>query len=193
MITGPLPEGVNPTLLQKIAAGILTGGLAITVANPTDLVKIKMQGQGVAMLEGKPKMYNGSLDCYKKIYKGQGILGLWQGWGPNVMRNSIINAAELASYDQYKQIVLGSGILKDGIPCHLTCASMAGLTACVIGSPVDVLKTRMMNAAPGTYSSPIDAVVKTFKNEGFGAFYKGFLPNFARLAGWNCVMFLTLE
>jgi len=44
MITGPLPEGTNATLLQKIAAGILTGGLAISVANPADLVKIKMQG-----------------------------------------------------------------------------------------------------------------------------------------------------
>lgn len=43
-ITGPLPEGVNPSLPQKIMAGILTGGIAITVANPTDLVKIKMQG-----------------------------------------------------------------------------------------------------------------------------------------------------
>ena len=65
------------------------------------------------------------------------------------MRNSIINAAELASYDQYKQMVLESGFMKDGIPCHLTCASMAGFTACVVGSPVDVLKTRIMNAAKG--------------------------------------------
>ena len=43
--------------------------MAITVANPTDLVKIKMQGQGVALLEGKPKLYNGSMDCYAKLYK----------------------------------------------------------------------------------------------------------------------------
>lgn len=25
------------------------------------------------------------------------------------------------------------------------------------------------------------------------AFYKGFLPNFARLGSWNVIMFLTLE
>jgi solute carrier family 25 uncoupling protein 8/9 len=121
------------------------------------------------------------------------MAGLWQGWGPNVMRNSIINAAELASYDQYKEWVLGSKMLKDGIPCHLLCASLAGFTACVVGSPVDVLKTRIMNAAPGQYAGPMDCVYKTIKNEGFGAFYKGFGPNVMRLAGWNCVMFLTLE
>ena len=31
-----------------------------------------------------------------------GLKGLWVGWGPNVMRNSVINAAEIASYDQFK-------------------------------------------------------------------------------------------
>ena len=41
-ITGPLPEGQNPTLFQKVLAAICTGGAAICVANPTDLVKIKM-------------------------------------------------------------------------------------------------------------------------------------------------------
>jgi hypothetical protein len=56
-------------------------------------------------------------------------------------------------------MVLGSGFLKDGIPCHLTCATMAGITACIVGSPVDVLKTRIMNARPGVYSSPVDCVV----------------------------------
>lgn len=30
------------------------------------------------------------------------MLGLWKGLGPNVARNAIINAAELASYDQIK-------------------------------------------------------------------------------------------
>jgi solute carrier family 25 uncoupling protein 8/9 len=70
---------------------------------------------------------------------------------------------------------------------------MAGFTACCVGSPVDVLKTRIMNAPKGVYSGPLDVVYQTVKNEGFFAFYKGFVPNVARLAGWNCVMFLTLE
>jgi len=32
---------------------------------------------------------------------------------------------------------------------HIFCAFGAGFVACVCGSPVDVLKTRMMNATPG--------------------------------------------
>lgn len=42
MVTGPLGPGEYPSILQKIGAGILSGGIAITIANPTDLVKIKM-------------------------------------------------------------------------------------------------------------------------------------------------------
>jgi len=39
------------------------------------------------------------MDCYKKIVNANGFFGLWIGVIPNIMRNSIINAAELASYD----------------------------------------------------------------------------------------------
>ena len=83
--------------------------------------------------------------------------------------------------------------MRDGIPCHISCAAGAGLIACIVGSPLDVTKTRVMNAPAGMYSSPLDCVIKTAKNEGFSAFYKGFPLNVARLSGWNIVMFLTLE
>lgn len=96
MITGPLPEGVNPSLFQKIVAAAVTGTIGISVANPADLVKIKMQGQGVETLKGIPPKYTGSMHCYRSIIAEQGIIGLWTGWAPNVMRNSVINAAELA-------------------------------------------------------------------------------------------------
>lgn len=41
-ITGPLPEGQNATLIQKIKTAIISGSIAITVANPCDVVKIKL-------------------------------------------------------------------------------------------------------------------------------------------------------
>ena len=42
MITGPLPEGVYPTLGQKVTTGIISGAIAISIANPMDMVKIKL-------------------------------------------------------------------------------------------------------------------------------------------------------
>lgn len=102
LICGPIKPGENPTLLQKIAAGMCTGALGISIANPTDLVKVRMQGQGRLPPEERP--YSSSIDCYAKTVKTDGVKGLWVGVGPNMMRNSVINAAELASYDQFKQL-----------------------------------------------------------------------------------------
>lgn len=36
----------------------------------------------------------------------EGVGALWTGLGPNIARNAIINAAELASYDQIKESLL---------------------------------------------------------------------------------------
>ena len=100
IICGPMKPGENPTLFQKILAGLATGAIGISVANPTDLVKIRMQGQGTLPPEQRP--YKNSIDCYKKTIAKDGITGLWVGVGPNIMRNAVINAAELAAYDQFK-------------------------------------------------------------------------------------------
>ena len=121
-----------------------------------------------------------------------GPKGLWVGWGPNVMRNSIINAAELAAYDQLKQVAMQFG-MPDGLPTHIFCAFGAGFTALIVGSPVDVLKTRIMNRKPGDGQSVPGLIGSMFAKEGPLAFYKGFSANFMRLGSWNVVMFVSLE
>jgi hypothetical protein len=50
------------------------------------------------------RRYTGAMDAYAKIARQEGVAALWTGLGPNVARNAIINAAELASYDQVKQV-----------------------------------------------------------------------------------------
>lgn len=41
-VCGDLKPGQNPALYQKVLAGIITGAVAITVANPTDVVKVRL-------------------------------------------------------------------------------------------------------------------------------------------------------
>ncbi|KAF3330037.1 mitochondrial uncoupling protein 1 [Carex littledalei] len=186
---GPDHHGDIP-LTKKIFAGLASGAIAITIANPTDLVKVRLQAEG-KLAPGVPKRYSGSLNAYSTIVKKEGVRALWTGLGPNVMRNAIINAAELASYDQVKQTILKIPGFKDDVITHLFSGLGAGFFAVCIGSPVDVVKSRMMGDS--AYKSTLDCFVKTLKNDGPLAFYKGFLPNFARLGSWNVIMFLTLE
>ena len=108
------------------------------------------------------------------------------------MRNSVINAAEIASYDQYKQMFLQHTRLPDNIYLHMVCGFMAGFTAVIFGSPFDVVKTRMMSKQIH-YTGVLDCVGKTLKSDGPLAFYNGFTANFMRIGTWNIVMFVTLE
>ncbi len=178
-------------LYKKIAAGMTTGTIGIAVANPTDVVKVRMQAEG-RLAPGVARRYNGTAHAFATIYRVEGIRGLWTGAIPNMMRNSTITAAELATYDEVKVLALRSG-LPDNIGTHLLCGTTAGFVATVVGSPVDVLKTRLMSAKPGEYNGAIDCIVKTAKNEGIAGFYKGFVPNFARIGSWNVFMFLAFE
>lgn len=177
-------------LTKKILAGLTTGALAITIANPTDLVKVRLQAEG-KLAPGVPRRYSGALNAYSTIARQEGVGALWTGLGPNVARNAIINAAELASYDQVKQTILKIPGFTDNVVTHILSGLGAGFFAVCIGSPVDVVKSRMMGDS--AYKSTIDCFIKTMKNDGPMAFYKGFIPNFGRLGSWNVIMFLTLE
>ncbi|KAK9290107.1 hypothetical protein L1049_008271 [Liquidambar formosana] len=177
-------------LTKKILAALTTGAIGITVANPTDLVKVRLQAEG-KLPPGVPRRYSGALNAYSTIVRQEGVGALWTGIGPNIARNAIINAAELASYDQVKETILKIPGFKDDAITHLFSGLGAGFFAVCIGSPVDVVKSRMMGDP--TYKSTLDCFIKTLKNDGPLAFYKGFIPNFGRLGSWNVIMFLTLE
>ena len=90
-------------------------------------------------------------------------------------------------------MIVGGGYMEDNVISHFLSSGIAGFVAAFVGSPVDVTKTRIMNAKPGTYNGVADCVVKTFKNDGLLAFYKGFVPNASRIVSWNICMFVSLQ
>ncbi|XP_051153104.1 mitochondrial uncoupling protein 2-like [Leptopilina boulardi] len=183
-------NGNSVNIFTRIASGITTGALAVLIAQPTDVVKIRLQAGN----NGKSTVrYKSTLEAYKNIAVKEGVRGLWKGTGPNVSRNVIVNVAEIVCYDVIKDLILNNGLMRDGIPCHLAAAVAAGLCTTIAASPVDVVKTRYMNSAPGEYKSALDAASRMFINEGPQAFYKGFVPSFARFVSWNIVLWVTYE
>jgi len=181
-------EGGVGMLGCRIAAGVTTGILGILVAQPTDVVKIRMQAAG------KKGKYKGVVDAYRTIATNEGILnGLYKGTLPNICRNCIVNIGETVVYDQVKDALISSGRMEDAIPCHLASALVAGVTATLVASPVDVTKTRYMNSPKGTYKGAWDCATVTAKTEGARAFYKGFQVSCMRLVTWNVCLWLTYE
>ncbi|GCC30533.1 dicarboxylate carrier UCP2-like [Chiloscyllium punctatum] len=176
---------------SRLLAGCTTGAMAVAFAQPTDVVKVRFQAQ--ANLSSSNRRYNGTIEAYKTIAKEEGVRGLWKGTFPNITRNAIVNCTELVTYDLIKDLLMKNGLLSDNLPCHFSSAIGAGFCTTVIASPVDVVKTRYMNSAPGQYRSAFNCAVTMFTKEGLTAFYKGFMPSFLRLGSWNIVMFVTYE
>lgn len=172
----------------RILAGVTTGATAVLIAQPTDVVKVRLQAQ-----KRGAGRYTGVWHAYKSIGTDEGVKGLWKGLGPNVARNAIVTACELVSYDLIKENILRRNLMSDNMPCHFVSAFGAGLVTTIIASPVDVVKTRFMNSPAGSYRGALHCAYRMLTNEGPFAFYKGFVPSFLRLGSWNIVMFVTFE
>jgi len=178
-------------LLVRIAAGVTTGTMAILSAQPTDVVKVRMQAEQKAI--GAPSRYKGVIDAYVTIAKTEGVKGLYKGTMPNIARNCIINVGEIVVYDVVKEAIITNGLMRDGIPCHFSAAVVAGFCATLVASPVDVIKTRFMNSPEGRYKGALSCAIETGRNEGLLAFYKGFNASFTRLVAWNICLWITYE
>ncbi|KDO26096.1 hypothetical protein SPRG_08457 [Saprolegnia parasitica CBS 223.65] len=176
---------------QKLMAGGLAGAISISIANPVDVIKVRMQADRSGTL------YKGLVDAVGKIHGAEGWRGFLNGLGPNVTRGFIVNAAELGVYDQCKTTLISLGLVKEGgIGATFGSSLVAGLAGALASNPVDVVKTRLMTQPSGTnalYTSAHHCAYKTFSDEGLKAFYKGFLPNWMRKAPWCVVFFVTYE
>ena len=172
----------------RIAAGVTTGTLAILAAQPTDVVKVRMQAAG------STQKYKGVMDAYHTIGRNEGFAnGLYRGTMPNIARNCIVNVGETVVYDAAKDGLITSGYMTEGIACHFASAVIAGVTATLVASPVDVVKTRFMNSQNGRYRGALHCAQVTARTEGLLAFYKGFTASCMRLVSWNIVLWLSYE
>ncbi|KAK6931253.1 Mitochondrial substrate/solute carrier [Dillenia turbinata] len=186
------------SLSSKAFLGGFSGVIAQVVASPADLVKVRMQADGLLVRQGLQPRYSGTFDALSKIIRAEGIVGLWRGVFPNVQRAFLVNMGELACYDHAKRLVIHPQICDDNIYAHTLSSIMSGLSASTLSCPADVVKTRMMNQAVSKdgkviYKNSFDCLAKTVKYEGLKALWKGFFPTWARLGPWQFVFWVSYE
>ncbi|XP_055924228.1 mitochondrial uncoupling protein 4-like [Argiope bruennichi] len=189
----------GPVLWKSVLCGSLSGALGQFLASPTDLVKVQMQMEGRRRLEGHPPRVQSTWHAFRKIIAESGVRGLWKGWVPNVQRAALVNMGDLTTYENSKHFILTHSTLKDNWLTHMLASSCSGLIAATLGTPADVVKTRIMNQPTDSsgrglyYKSSIDCLVRTVQEEGFMALYKGFIPIWTRMAPWSITFWVTYE
>ena len=115
---------------------------------------------------------------------------MWKGCAPTVMRAVVLNAAQLSTYAQGKQLLLKTPYFVDGTTTHLVASLISGFISTAVSIPIDMSKTRIQTMKNNEYKNAMDVIVKVVKNEGPLALWKGFTPYFLRLGPHTVVRFI---
>ncbi|RRT76598.1 hypothetical protein B296_00007817 [Ensete ventricosum] len=121
-----------------------------------------------------------------------------------------------AVYESLKEWLIKSnpyGLVEDSdlsVVTRLGCGAVAGTVGQTVAYPLDVIRRRMQmvgwkdaasvvtgqgrsGGAPLEYTGMVDAFRKTVRHEGFGALYKGLVPNSVKVVPSIAIAFVTYE
>ncbi|KRT80539.1 mitochondrial carrier protein, partial [Oryctes borbonicus] len=161
----------SETIQINVLCAVIAGSVSSAIANPTDVLKVRMQVDGSS---GNVSLFA----CFKNVYMQEGISGLWRGVSPTAQRAALIAAVELPVYDFCKSRLMD--LLGNNISNHFISSLSAGLAGAVASTPIDVVRTRLMNQRKiklseggigmRMYNGTLDCFIQTFRNEGFWGF-----------------------
>ncbi|CUA75874.1 Phosphatidylinositol N-acetylglucosaminyltransferase GPI2 subunit [Schizosaccharomyces pombe 972h-] [Rhizoctonia solani] len=122
----------------KALSGLMSGAIGATIANPADLIKIRMQAHHNPPVPEYASITS-SLRCVYNEGGGTlfgGLRALWRGTSATVTRGAIVTVAQIGSYDHFKQVIKSHRLMDEGIPLHLTSSLLAGLVCSIASNPV---------------------------------------------------------
>lgn len=136
--------------------------------------------------------YKNAFDGLYRLYKEEGARRSFTGASAHMSRSIVMTIGQLAFYDEAKSRLIQTGYFKDNPFTHFTASLIAGGIATTMSQPIDVVKTRAMNAKPGQYKNLWEVILYTAKL-GPQGFFKGYFLRFVRLAPHTILTFVFLE
>ncbi|KAG8191722.1 hypothetical protein JTE90_008786 [Oedothorax gibbosus] len=183
--------GENMPFYKKVLLAGVAGACGGLVGTPADMVNVRMQND-IKLPKEQRRNYKHAIDGLIQVYRKEGVRFLFSGATTATSRAVLVTIGQISFYDQIKQLLLTTVYFTDNLVTHFTASIMAGGIATTFTQPLDVLKTRTMNAKPGEYKNLWHCVTVTAKLGPLG-FFKGYIPAFVRLAPHTVLMFVFFE
>ncbi|CAG8553727.1 4726_t:CDS:2, partial [Ambispora leptoticha] len=165
-------------------------GLTVSfVATPIEHIKARLQVQ----YDASTKIYNGPIDCALKLYRNNGIFGLWKGLAETLLFRSWF-AVFWASYDIYSTWLRKLKINEGAV--NFFAGGFGATTFWCFAFPFDVVKNRMMtqpDTKPPRFSNMISCARHLYQTEGYSGFYRGFTPCLLRSFPTNASALFAFE
>jgi len=171
---------------KKIASALTAGFLGSLIGNPADVALVRMQADPTLPVIER-RNYKNAFNALRRIVKEEGVLTLWKGSSPTIVRGMAINLGMLAPYDEIRERLNATKGTVDSVGTRLTAAASAGLLASILSLPFDNVKTKLQKMKPEghgsiTYKGLTDCFIKTVRREGVFRLWVGFLPFYSRTA-----------
>ena len=193
-----------PTLTQIFIAGSGSGIVNSFVSAPMELIKIRLQNQGLEthspslrerMRRKKQPLdtsrgaaglkYSGPLDCTRQIYKAEGVGGLYRGFWVTMVRETPSYGAYFASYEVLCRWLAPEGTDPkelSGVRLMLA-GGLGGIIGWATTYPIDVVKTIIQSEPPpGEKKVPtmLSVLKQIHRDHGLSSLFRGFFATVIR-------------
>ena len=194
----------HPTIWKSSLAGGIAGAVQSTICSPMELIRIRMQLEGIGEMTkatfyqpSTSRVYHNSLECLIKTYQAGGIREIYRGFIPTLWRETPSFAAYFATWDYLCRVMSDQrGDFKHDLSLYklLLAGGFSGISAWIVSYPFDVVKTRIQidGVKHREYNGMIDCFRKTYQTEGVRAFFKGLAPTLMRAFPANAATFAAL-
>ncbi|XP_064484967.1 solute carrier family 25 member 32-like [Ornithodoros turicata] len=193
-------EGCNDKQLgpgRHMMAAAESGLLTLVITNPITMVKTRLclQYADHHMHVPDTRRYTGMLDAFHKVYKYEGVTGLYKGFLPG-MFNVSHGALQFMIYEEMKKAYVNHFNIpvhtKLGTMEYLTFAALSKLLSASVTYPYQLARARMQDQHRD-YKGLKEVVMRTWRYEGFRGFYKGVTAYFLHVTPNICIVFLMYE
>ncbi|CAE6399524.1 unnamed protein product [Rhizoctonia solani] len=169
--------------LESFGIGGLAACTAVTLSNPAEVAKTRLQLQGELQSKGAPKVYKNVFDVFIKAWKNEGIRGIQRGLGPAYIYQILLNGSRLGFYEPFRRS-FNSIIDRQGAEqvfgTSIAAGAASGLVGACLGNPLFLIKARMQAYSPALpvgaqhyYRNSFAALSEIFKAEGLRGYIRG--------------------
>lgn len=187
--------------VNHFLAGALGGLAQSVISSPMELVKLRLQVQGVEDPNNssgrRGVKYKSPFDCTRQVLRKSGVKGLYRGLGITIMRDCPALGVYFMSYEWLTRRWATGGPETLTTMHLLNAGGLAGALSWLLNYPTDVVKTRFQadgcDPTNCKYSSYRDCIMKSYREHGIRTFTQGLGSTLLRAVPTNAVTFFTVE
>ncbi|KAI8385032.1 mitochondrial carrier domain-containing protein [Radiomyces spectabilis] len=159
--------------MYAFTLGSIAGAVGATAVYPIDLVKTRMQNQRSKVVG--ELLYKNSLDCFKKVLKNEGFLGLYRGLGPQLVGVAPEKAIKLTVNDFVRGKFINKETGEIKFWQEMVGGAAAGGSQVIFTNPLEIVKIRLQIQGEQAKNTgvPRRSAIWIVKNLGIVGLYKG--------------------